>query len=732
MLYTYPYRVAAARALRGGHLPFWNPDIYLGVPFLANAPSAVFYPANLLFLIGGQPQLLTVSMVGHVALAGIFMYLFCRQALDLSPGAALSGALALAGSGFAVGHSEQLNQGDALPWVPVIVLGLDQAYRQRDPRWAALLAVGLALEVFAGHPQIVYYTGLICGAWLLGLLIGERSVKGLALVAAGTAAGLLVAAVQFLPTLELSRQSIRGGGLPLAEARGFGMPLHGVLAQYFPDYVSSINPEWAGYVGMAATMFAVAGLVAARRDARLVALAIAAAVALLLAVSDSPAFEIAYRFVPGIPLFRAPSRIVLIVVFALSALTAVGVDRVASPRAGWRAWIPAGATLALALASFSLVLIAYKLHIHLPLESLFPDAPRSARIGGWIVLGLVASLMAILSRGHPTRLRASLALLIGVELWITAQPMNPMHPGTPSLYSPELRITSLLPDDRSPFRSLSVARPQDVDAPPLHLRDRDLYGRRGIEHPDLTMRDSLASVDGYEGGVLPLQPYIDFRQLLLAPGVANISNLPFTYIQDQPVNKPLLELLGVRNVLFSNPDTLGIVLRSGYQPVAEVDGVTVALDTAALPRAQLPTAVHEVPSDREAMAALSSGGLDLRGSVTLSGTSCGSAGGSVRLVSNEPEFVRAETRLHRAGLLVVTNSDYPGWSASVDGRPAAIGRVDGLLQGVCVPAGQHDVQLRFQPTRWDVAVGLSMAGVVLVILLAAVPWFGVGAELRRH
>ena len=136
-LYAYPYRVAVAEAIRHGHLPFWNPHVYLGVPLLANIPSAVFYPFNLAFLLTTRPQLLTADMLLHVWLAGAFFYVFARRALGAPPAAALVGAAAFGLSGFSIQHAEQLNIGNSLPWVPVVILGLDQAYRLRSPRWAA-------------------------------------------------------------------------------------------------------------------------------------------------------------------------------------------------------------------------------------------------------------------------------------------------------------------------------------------------------------------------------------------------------------------------------------------------------------------------------------------------------------------------------------------------------------------------------------------------------------------
>src|SRR5579864_3514479 len=53
--YFYPYRVYARDAIQGGRLPLWNPDIFGGVPFLANIQAALFYPLSVLFYVFSEP-----------------------------------------------------------------------------------------------------------------------------------------------------------------------------------------------------------------------------------------------------------------------------------------------------------------------------------------------------------------------------------------------------------------------------------------------------------------------------------------------------------------------------------------------------------------------------------------------------------------------------------------------------------------------------------------------------
>jgi hypothetical protein len=131
-----------------------------------------------------------------------------------------------------------------------------------------------------------------------------------------------------------------------------------------------------------------------------------------------------------------------------------------------------------------------------------------------------------------------------------------------------------------------------------------------------------------------------------------------------------------------------------------------------------------VGDDGQALRLLASPSFDPRHTATLSRISCPTAGtplADARLVLNDAETVEARTQAAHSSLLVVTSVDYPGWTARVDGRPAPVGRVDGLLQGVCLPPGDHDVVLTFRPTQWLLAVAATVLGALSLLALIALP-----------
>src|SRR5579872_6563252 len=68
-VYFYPQRVFLAHSLLQGRLPLWDPDLFMGAPFLANPQTAVLYPPSWLFLLGPVSAVYTAQLVLHGFLA---------------------------------------------------------------------------------------------------------------------------------------------------------------------------------------------------------------------------------------------------------------------------------------------------------------------------------------------------------------------------------------------------------------------------------------------------------------------------------------------------------------------------------------------------------------------------------------------------------------------------------------------------------------------------------------
>jgi hypothetical protein len=84
------------------------------------------------------------------------------------------------------------------------------------------------------------------------------------------------------------------------------------------------------------------------------------------------------------------------------------------------------------------------------------------------------------------------------------------------------------------------------------------------------------------------------------------------------------------------------------------------------------------------------------------------------LVTYAPELITINADLPQDGYLVLTDAYYPGWTATIDGQPAAIERADLMFRAVKVPAGSHRVELRYQPQSFSIGLLISI-GTVMVL-----------------
>ena len=390
-------------------------------------------------------------------------------------------------------------------------------------------------------------------------------------------------------------------------------------------------------------------------------------------------------FLLGIPGFAVSvnHRLLLLLAFALSVLGAFGMERLlagaASPRLR-RATTLWAATLALIL-----------------LASTLGDRPLMETADAWTRVGprilLSAALIAagaLLVRRMASRPGAAGAalLLLGLE----AASVVPFA----ATYCPVVARDRFYP--RTPGLEFLAAH----------------AGRSRVMMPLVNLLQvwELAEPGGYDA----MNPTI-ISDLLGAPPTAGTPCNTFVTWR-RPWDSPAFGLLGVRYVLTppgsAKPGTRFRLVHDG--PDGRVWECLMAFPRAFL----VPHAVRFATREEE-LAAIVAGRVDLRRTVSLSAgdedpAPPGTAGpdGHARIVAYAPSRVAIRTTSSHPAYLVLTDAFFPGWQASVDGRPGRILRADYAFRAVRVPAGAHEVTFRYAPVPLRIGVWLSILGLLLV------------------
>ena len=187
---------------------------------------------------------------------------------------------------------------------------------------------------------------------------------------------------------------------------------------------------------------------------------------------------------------------------------------------------------------------------------------------------------------------------------------------------------------------------------------------------------------------------------------------------------PVLNMLNTRYVIF---------------PAAE-DGRTVPLQNPhALGNAWFVRHVQYVANADEEIDALSglrpaeTAVVDARFRDALKGLEQAPADslGTIRLTAYEPNRLVYETQNTTDGVAVFSEIYYPaGWQVTIDGQPAPLARANYVLRALHIPAGQHTVEMRFDPQSLHVTEGVAYAGLSL-LAVGALAAIGLGIRRKR-
>jgi hypothetical protein len=771
----YAFREYAAASLKAGHgFPQWNPYLFGGMPYVAAMHGDIFYPTFLLRMIMPTDAAMTWEFAIHLFLAGLFTYGFLR-AWGFGFGSSLIAGLAYMMSGqiaslASPGHDGKLFVSALFPatlWL--LVRGM------RDGRrWAwGLLAVVVGLAVLSPHPQLLQYMLLASGVFALylafcdydgrGPLPRDVAIKRLGMALGAVLLGALIGAVQFWPVSEYVPFSPRAGGRGYDYATSFSMPIEELINTYLPQFSGILDLYWgrnqihfhSEYIGAATLVLAGAAFGAtARRSFRRFWLAMGA-VALLWALGGhTPFYRIVYAIVPGSHYFRAPSTIFFIVAFTLSVLAAIGVERVTSRQVSQRyaiAW--AGGALAFALlisvgagTAIAKIVVNSMANMYSPEQhAAVVDAymqrvganSASMILGAWrsfLVAAVVAGLLWALAV-EKLSLRTvvwGLVAVVGLDLWSIDRQYWMFSPPAAQIYAsdPALDYLSKVTD---PGR-VAVLPIQQL--PGLVSQDPALTGCSGGTGGASLMVHRIRNVSGCHGNEMGrYQRYggysdsssYDPTHFLSTAGarhenvrflLTNAADTVMSILQPQLGSGSFTRVLGP--VKTAAGSTVYLYRTAGENPLAWVAAAMISADTA------------------QTLAAVLSSGFDpSRAAILDPGTTIPTV--AVQNVPQAASTKAATTRFEPGAVditldqpavtgqaLVVSENYFPGWTATADGKPLTVARMDYNLIGVVLPSGVRTVQLRFA----DVAYGKGRA-VTLVALLVALALAGIGAAVER-
>ena len=93
--------------------------------------------------------------------------------------------------------------------------------------------------------------------------------------------------------------------------------------------------------------------------------------------------------------------------------------------------------------------------------------------------------------------------------------------------------------------------------------------------------------------------------------------------------------------------------------------------------------------------------------------------------------VQIRARLSTPGILVLTDSYYPGWKVFVDGAQKKLLRANHFFRAVELPAGNHSVEFVYDPLSFKIGLLISLLTAALLIAVPIVGWLRRRVALRQ-
>lgn len=695
-----PWRSHAFELLRSGTLPLWNFYNGAGAPLLANYQSALFYPLNWTGLFLPLAWSMSVTALLHLFIGGWGMARLARR-LGTSELGAVVGALAFGLSGYLVarlGTYPTIGAAAWLPWQLWAVLGLSRGAR-RSGFW---LATFTALQLLAGHAQTAWYSLLLTGLFALWLAVSMQRPRFLLIAALAVLIAAAIAAPQLLPTFELLRASQRGSGVSAEFAMNFSYAPARVLNLFAPNvfgtpadgsyFTKGAFFEDAVYIGLLPLFGAVAALFGWRRRHRsgdaLAAFVpfglVVVVIGMLLAFGDhTPIFPFLYERIPTFDLFQAPVRWHLWTVTGLCILAAIGTTWWSrAPRL--RRWTRRGLVAAIGLAiAAGLMLIAD------------PDAGTAAVARALLIAALIAAAACTLTLTQPApnerrfaRWAALVTLVVAFDLGYAAWGLNPTAPSSffePNAQSVDMNSSRLYwpPEAERALKFETFFRFEDY-----RVAQEQLEALRASGLPNLSLLDR--------------QPLLNNFDPLLVGNFSRYLNL----IEREPAAAPVL------------------LTAAGVGAYFAPDGARILLPERAAVAWLVPSACW-FAQDQDISLALLNPNWDPRQQVFLAGEgecslavspAIGVVGPLVPMQGLLPAFF-VEVENAADAWLVIALTAYPGWRVSLNDEPAVLERANLAFMAVRLPAGEHRVELRYEPTWLVPGLLIGISGLVGLVVL---------------
>lgn len=707
VIQMYPWKHFVFQSFQHGIIPFWNPYQNMGMPFMASMKPMVFYPLNILYILG-EVRAWNALLISQLCLSIIFAYVLARD-FKLAVVESIFVSLGIACNSFMFGLLEFGSDGHAIIWFPIFLLCAKRFLEKQQGRYLFLLSIVVASSILAGQLQYTAYGLLLLGGFTVfyGRYLKTKLLNYFFL-GLSVFCGVGISMVQLFPTLELFASSLRGVDV----AGSYDIFGRGLIRFYHlfkllsPDFFG--NPvsrdltlayiETSGYFGIIPLFFCIYAIIFLRTKALVKFFSIIFISVLLLSLQGIG--NIVYLLKIPIITSGSADRIFILALFSGAILAGFGLQEFVKNKKR-----PRVKSVLVFSATFYLIIILWFLVSFFHHETTYNFLKNM--LFGVVLVGIFSSMAIyyIKQKTNHTWLHRLfpwlLVLLTFFDLFRLGY--RTMVVSNVKFLYPEYKVLDSI-------RNLSA---------------HNLSRTYGLDEPELDTYFHVYSVETYN----PLYLLRNGKLLSALQGNPN-TKLPVNklYLWSEGSDfKYAIDFLGVSYLVTetdANPSINYLhspALQGHFNIIQRTGQHDIFLNDSPFPRFGLYYEAQIITHGDDILDTIAKRSIDLRKKIILEeklplqlekGT------GSAQVISYGVNTQKFLVKTDKPALFYISDTFFSGWTVLVNKKVDHIYRANYNLRAVLVPKGESTIEFSYLPTHFWWGVWISVGSFFSILLIS--------------
>ncbi|MBI5326669.1 MAG: YfhO family protein [Ignavibacteriae bacterium] len=701
----YPFQTFAAREFSKGVIPFWNPYIFSGMPFLADIEVGFFYPFNRLLSLfvdsNGHVAIwfIQFSIIIHFLIAQLAMYSLTRY-WKISHIGSIIASVSFAFSLILVCHVIHPMILFHFAWFPFVLMLFIKGIEQRKIKYSILASWFLALSMLAGHPQSTLYESIMLGIVLLWYYVAgvkNKELKGrtnLKFIICGVLPFVIsvgMFSIQLLPSRELASLAQRQD-ISYEKATEGSLEMKQIFTSIVPDLFGSIDGksfkernftyhlegsayynywETAYYFGIAALLLGFIGLLHRYKTKEGILFIIVIVFSLLYSFGKNFfLFELFYKL-PLFEYFRMPARMMFYLVLVFSVLAGFGFDAL------WNH--PKDSKTLKKLIIITIIPLFIAILTATGAISGMLDTPEQfegiVKNAGLVALAFIVAIFIVSAMINQQILKpgiggGALILITILDLFVAGSPFN-RNPDNPE------KAYSINSETKKLF---TAKPPKDLFRVSIRLYQDGIIAMTRNQG----MIDKIMTTDGYN-------PLVLKRGTAPAPRLKTVhdfNNVRYAILKD------------------SIKKDYRFFEYGPYFPRVWAVHKAIVMNSDEVFH-EMKTKEHDYKNEVI---------LEETPAFTLSGTKTDSIPERVQCIRYENNNFEYKVSLKEPSIVFFSEIWYPAWKAYIDGKPAKVYRANYCFRALAVPAGNHNIEMKYESDTFFAGMYISAITLILSII----------------